>query len=86
MTVSERFEVNSVTVTLQWSTKNGVNYIVNVEPAVAVSHTERSRNIAQLSVPYNMEYNASVTASLCGDNRTTFSLLNYGELYLSQVQ
>ena len=78
MNISEQFEANSVTVTLEWTTKHGVTYNVNVDPQVTVNHT--GRNSAQLVVPFNTKYNVSIVASLCGTNRTTFNLLNYGKL------
>ena len=80
MNISERFEANSVIVTLEWTTKHGVTYNVNVDPQVTVNHT--GSNSAQLVVPFNTKYNVSVVASLCGTNKTTFSLLNYGKLHL----
>ena len=70
MNISEHLEANNITVNVEWSTEQGVIYILN--------YTER--HSAQLVVPYNTKYNVSVIASLCGYNRTTFNLLNYGEL------
>lgn len=78
MNISEHLEANNITVNVEWSTEHGVIYILNIEPEVAFNYTER--HSAQLVVPYNTKYNVSVIASLCGYNRTTFSLLNYGEL------
>ena len=82
--ITEEVEANSVTVILQWSTKNGVSYIVNINPQVALNHM--GRNIAQLIVSYNIKYNISIMASLCGTNRTTFIVVKYGKLlYLACI-
>ena len=85
--VSEQltFEANSVTVTLEWSTKNSVTYTINTDPQVAVNQTGLGRNSAQLTVSYNTRYNVSIVASLCGTNRTTLIVLNYGKLHLSVI-
>ena len=81
--ISEWFEANSITMTLEWSNINGVTYVINVDPQVAVNYTER--NSAILTVSYNINYNVSIVASLCGTNATTYSVLNYGKLYISAI-
>ena len=74
--ISQRFEANGVTVALEWDPKNGVSYIVSVQPEVLVDYTQT--NSARLSLSYGREYNISVTASLCGRIRTTSSVRRYG--------
>ena len=76
MNISQSFEVNGATVALEWDAKNGVSYIVSVQPEVLVDYTQT--NSAQLSLSYGREYNISVTASLCGRNRSTSSVRRYG--------
>ena len=78
MDMFEQVEVNYVTMTLQWSILNGVSYVINIYPQVAVNYT--GRNTAQLIVFYNIIYNISIMASLCGTNRTTFSVVKYGKV------
>lgn len=73
------FETNSIIVALDWAYKNGASYNVSVDPELAINYTGRSS--AQLSLSYNIQYNVSITASLCGRNSTTFSALNYCKLY-----
>ena len=77
MDISEQIEASHVTLTLQWSTINGVTYAINIDPQVAVNYT--GRNTAQLRVFYNIIYNISIMASLCGTNRTTFCVIKYGK-------
>ena len=79
MNISRSFEANGVTVALEWDAKNGVSYIVSVQPEVLVDYTRA--NSAQLSLSYGWEYSISVTASLCGRNRTTSSVCRYGKLH-----
>ena len=57
---------------------NGASYIVDVDPTTFVDYT--GTETAQLTVSYNMTYNVSVTASLCGKNSTTFSEQKYGNV------
>ena len=77
--ISEHFQMNFVSVTLEWTTKNGISYSVSVNPETAISYTgERS---AQLGVLYNTKYNVSVVASLCGIDQAVYSITtNYGKL------
>ena len=86
VTVSERFETSSVTLYLEWSTKNGVSYTVDVYPTTFVNYT--GKDSAQLTVSYNIIYNVSVATSLCGKNSTTFNVQKYGKvaiIYLVSV-
>ena len=76
--ISQSFEANGATVALEWDAKNGVSYIISVQPEVLVDYTRT--NSIRLSLSYGREYNISVTASLCGRNRTTSSVRRYGTL------
>ena len=76
--ISEHFQFNFVSVTLEWTAKNGISYIVSVNPETAINYTQKS---VQLSVLYDTKYNVSVVASLCGVNQTVYStIINYGKL------
>ena len=77
MNIFQSFETNRVTVALEWDAKNGVSY--SVQPEVLVDYTQT--NSARLSLSYGKQYNISVTASLCGRNRTTSSVCRYGKLH-----
>ena len=83
MNISQWFETNGITVFLEWAYKNGASYNVVVDPEVAVNYTGLSS--AQLSLSYNLKYNISITASLCGRNSTTFHTLNYSKSYLKAI-
>ena len=71
--------MNFVSVTLEWIAKNGVSYSVSVNPEIAINYT--GKRSAQLSVLYNIKYNVSVVASLCGTSQAVYSTtINYGKL------
>ena len=74
--ISRHFEANGITITLEWDAKNGVSYVVSVQPEVLVDYTQT--NSVRLSLPYEKLYNISIRASLCGRNRTTSSECRYG--------
>jgi hypothetical protein len=76
--VSEDFQMNFVAVSLEWVANNGVSYIVHVTPERAVNYTGKSS--AQLILSYNIEYNVSVVASLCGTSQAVYSTINYSKL------
>ena len=80
MNISREFEADSVRVALEWTHQNGVSYTIRVDPEVNVSYSWRKS--AQLVVPYNSKYNISVVASLCGNSRAVFIMINYGKLML----
>ena len=77
--ISREVEADRVRVALEWTHINGVFYVIRVDPEVNVSYSWRKS--AQLVVPYNNKYNISVVASLCGRNKTAFSIINYGKVY-----
>jgi hypothetical protein len=76
--VSEDFQMNFVAVTLEWVANNGVSHVVYVTPERAINYTGKSS--AQLSLSYNIEYNVSVVASLCGTAQAVSSVINYSKL------
>ena len=82
MNISREFEADRVRVALEWTHINGVSYAIRVDPEVNVSYSWSRRKSAQLVVPYNSKYNISVTASLCGNSRAVFIIINYGKLML----
>ena len=82
MDISQWFETNGIAVFLEWVHKNGVSYSVSVDPEVAIDTGQSS---AQLSLSYNLKYNISVTASLCGRNSTSFHILNLSKSYLKAI-
>ena len=76
--ISEQFRVKDISVTLEWTRTNGVSYSIRVDPEVAVNYT--GRNSAQITVSYNIKYNISVVASLCGITTTNFAIIHHGKL------
>ena len=76
---------DDVTVTLQWPREPGAVYHVSVSPGV--SHTERTPMghvlAMNLTISYDIQYNVSITSSLCGV--TTTKTLKYGKLLVSII-
>ena len=69
------FQEYNVIVNLEWTRVFLATYnITRVFPQTTVTFNEIS---AQLKVSYNIPYNVSVTASLCGQNVTTDIQLFY---------
>ena len=82
--VSERFDSNSVTVTLEWAQGNSLHsYQVSVVPPSRniISSGSRSERVRlQVKALYDILYNVSVVPSLCGHSGTTSSTtLHYGK-------
>ena len=73
---SKEFGPNTITVTLEWTCINGVSYIIDVDPMVAVNYT--GRNTAKLVMMYDNKYNIGVIALLCRTNRSTMITINQG--------
>ena len=73
---SKEFGPNTITVTLEWIRINGVSYIIDVDPMVAVNYT--GRNTAKLVMMYDNKYNIGVIALLCRTNRSTMITINQG--------
>ena len=81
--ISEEYEVDNVTVTLQWTHNQQLpegdilSYTASVSPPVPLIFNGTS---LELALEYNTEYNLSVEADIrCGPNATDFISLNYGE-------
>ena len=69
--------IDSVVVVLQWSSQDGVSYNINIIPQVNATFIGRAK--IQMLVYYNIIYNVSITATLCGLNTvTSIVTLNYG--------
>ena len=75
---SEEFGTEHVTVNLEWIKEDGVDYRVMTIPQVAPIPSKMSMN-AQLTLSYNISYNVSVVATLCGQTSADFIELYYCE-------
>ena len=76
--ISEDFQMNFVAVTLEWIANNGVSYAVYVAPERAINYTGKSS--VHLLLSYNIKYNISVVASLCGISQAVHRAFNYSKL------
>ena len=76
--ISEQFRTMDISVTLEWTGTNGVSYSVRVDPEVVINYT--GRNSAQITVSYDIKYNVSVVAALCGITITKFTIIHHGKL------
>ena len=81
--ISEQFRPKDISVTLEWTGTNGVSYSVSADPEVVVNYTGRSS--AQITVSYDIEYNISVVASLCGITTTNFAIIHHGKLGMPKI-
>lgn len=82
------FRTNSILVFIDWNKsrlhENDMAYKVDALPQALVTFT--STTSVQLQVSYNILYNVSVTATLCGQrDATTTVLLSVGEYGLSRA-
>ena len=76
--VNQLLSNDDVTVTLQWPREPGAVYHINVSPQTPhIQLTNAMIIMVNLSVSYNILYNASIISSLCGV--TTTKVLNYGK-------
>ena len=79
--LDERYEVDDVIVTVEWTPQEGVTYTSSVSPLTSIIVTGSSSR--QLTISYNTDYNLSVEAApLCRPNPTAVITLNYGEAQL----
>ena len=79
----ERFEVDNVTVTVEWAPaqQDGVMYTVNISPLVAKRDIYVRGTRCQLTIPYNAVHNLSVIAAVpCRPNATAVITLHYGKV------
>ena len=78
MISDERYEVDDVIVTVEWTPQEGVTYTTSVSPLTSIAVTGSSSR--QLTILYNTNYNVSVKAAPpCS---TAVITLNYGETQL----
>ena len=63
------FDMDGVSVTLEWIPEEGVSYDVAVYQGVDLRYTQRST--VALTVPYNTPTNVTITATSCGQNSET---------------
>ena len=74
----ERYEVDNVIVTVEWTPQEGVTYTTSVSPLTSITVTGNSSR--QLTISYNTNYNISVEAAPpCRPNPTAVITLKYGE-------
>ena len=84
---SEQFESNAVTLVLEWTQESSLlsySYNVSAVPDLQLDITFIGSTSVQLTVPYNMLFNVSVTVSesLCGLNHVTTEItLLYSEVF-----
>ena len=80
---SEEYEVDNITVIVEWTQQAilGAVYTVRVSPPVSIMFTGSTSH--QLTISYNTEYNLSVeTTAPCRANATAFIGLSYGEIMM----
>ena len=74
------FEIDDVSVTLEWIAENGVVYSVAADQIT--DFRSIGRTVVNLTVLYNTPTNVTITATSCGQNSQTFTIsviLNYGK-------
>ena len=73
------YSADNITVTVEWTQQVYTTYDVTVVPLVPIVFTGNTS--CQLTVPYNMEYNLTVKATVpCRSNATAFIRLNYSKI------
>ena len=91
--ISEEYEVDNITVTLQWTHNQQLqggdilSHNVSVSPPVPLILNFNGTDLElDIVLKYNTEYNLSVEADIrCGPNATGFISLNYGEPYVCNL-
>ena len=63
------FEMEMVSVTLEWMPEGGVSYKVSADHMVDLRYFQRTS--VNLTVPYNTPTNVNITATSCGQNSET---------------
>ena len=81
---SEEFQLDKVTITVEWVQQFNAIYKVKVMPAPQVPIFFKSTS-CQLTILYNTEYNLSVEAFDLCKNATSMIGLNYGTLFLKNL-
>lgn len=75
---SEDHGVDNISVTVEWSQDEGVQYNVSVTPSIPITIIERR---IELLLLYNIEYNVSLEAvTACQSEASTILQLFYGKL------
>ena len=69
MNIRAQFGSDAVTLVLEWTQENSYSYNISAVPQVAMIYIGNTS--IQLTVPYNMLFNVSITALLCGQNHVT---------------
>ena len=76
--ISEEFEADNVTVTVEWTQQEGAAYQIIIVPQIPINFTGETS--IQLILPYNTNYNLSVKSALpCQHQAQSHVLLFYGE-------
>ena len=85
LNISEEYDVDNVTVTIEWTQQvqaglgDLISYNVSVSPPVPISYNGNTS--LTLVLEYNFEYDLSVEANIqCESNATASVTLNYGEI------
>ena len=79
MVSNEHYEIDNITVTVEWTQLEGVTYTTRASDSPLTSITITG-NSSQLTISYNTSYNFSVEAAPpCRPNPTAVITLNYGE-------
>ena len=79
--VSELFENDTIVVALEWTVENGPFNTLSIIPQAETVYLGSSSG--QLMLSYNITYNVSAVASLCGQYSSHSIKLHYGELHFS---
>ena len=79
ISLSEEHRTNNVSVTMEWISEEGVQYIISVTPSASI--TVIGSIIVELLLLYNTEYNVSMeAAAACQRIAPSNVRLFYGEL------
>ena len=78
--ISEQYETDNITVSLDWPEQVGAMYTVRVVPPIPIIFTGSTDR--QLTISYNTVYSFSVVATTPWGNTTAFITLQYGEGYI----
>ena len=77
LNVTERFESTGVVTVVEWDPENEVSYNISTFPEVSTKFT--GEMTVQLTIPYNIQVTVNVSATLCGEERTTKEIFYHGE-------
>ena len=78
------FRANHTLIGLEWTPEEGVQYTVSTLPQVEVIFINIS--MVELMALYAVQYNLSVTATLCGQSyneTSTITLIYYGQFFFT---